>query len=337
MDSTSANAGSKPQTYNGDLSALPAALLLLCTMLHWVIWRWVKNGSDKWTKPPFQAQHPSQMARNNATETWSSHATAAEVVKSGEADGIGFVLTETDFATIDLDHCRDPITGKIDDWAQAVIDQASGAYCEVTVSGAGLRVIGVGVGQKTHTSYKVGIGQSGAKIEIFRRAVRYITVSGLQIGACAQLANIDKLIDSKVAQYGNLKPQPIFSQSAYQIEKRGVNDLIRNGVPEQQRSEAFQSVIFRLANAGLSIEEIEEVLAKYPNGIGNKYAGRLRTEIERSYGKWAACRPGEAANGDTATEVRPVSTSNNPHDWDDPDFTYWTIGVENCQNSRSIS
>ena len=135
MDATAANAGSKPQTYNGDLSTLPAALLLLCTMLRWVIWRWVMNGSDKWTKPPFQAQHPRRMARNNASETWSSHATAAEAVKAGEGDGIGFVLTDTDFAAIDLDHCRDPTTGKVDDWAQAIIEQAPGAYCETTVSG----------------------------------------------------------------------------------------------------------------------------------------------------------------------------------------------------------
>ena len=212
-------------------------------------------------------------------------------MKAGEADGIGFVLTGTDFAAIDLDHCRDPATGKIDDWAQAIIDKAAAAYCEITVSGTGLRLIGTGTGEKTHTSYKVEGAWDGAKLEIFRRAVRYITVSGLQIGACSELTNIDDLIDDLVTQYGGANPKLVPGQGSFEFEQRGLNDLIRNGVPERQRSEAFQSVIFRLANAGLSIDEIEAALAKHPNGIAQKYAGRLRAEIERSYGKWAALAP----------------------------------------------
>jgi hypothetical protein len=68
------------------------------------------------------------MARNNACETWSSHAAAAEAVKAGQADGLGFALTDTDIAAIDLDRCRDPATGTIDAWAQAIIDQATAAF-----------------------------------------------------------------------------------------------------------------------------------------------------------------------------------------------------------------
>ena len=265
MDATVANTLPKPQTHQGDIEALPPALDALCRMNNWVVFRWAKSGSDKWTKPPFQARFPSQLARNNDHDTWSSHAAAAAAVNAGKADGLGFALTGTDVAAIDLDHCRDPATGEIDAWAQAIVDKAPGAYCEITVSGTGLRLIGIGIGEKTHTSYKVADGRNGAKLEIFRRAVRYITVSGLQIGACSELTNIDKLIDELIAQYGGAKPS---GQRYFEFEKRGINDLIRNGVPERQRSEAFQSVIFRLANAGLSIDEIEEVLAKYPNGIG---------------------------------------------------------------------
>ena len=261
------------------------------------------------------------MARNNACEAWSSHAAAVAAVKAGQADGIGFVLTGTDFAAIDLDRCRDPVTGKIDDWAQAIVDKVPGAYCEITVSGTGLRLIGIGIGEKTHTSYKVTDRRNGAKLEIFRRAVRYITVSGLQIGACSELTKIDKLIDELIAQY-NGRPKSVAGQRYFEFEKRGLNDLIRNGVPERQRSEAFQSVIFRLANAGLSIDEIGEVLAKYPKGIGNKYAGRLRDEIERSYGKWAASVPVHADTADVAaSDDGQVSTLKDPHDWDDPDFS----------------
>jgi hypothetical protein len=91
-----------------------------------------------------------------------------------------------------------------------------------------------------------------------------------------------------VAQQGEQHAEAL-GQSNFEPGKRGINDLIRIGVPERQRSEVFQSVVFRLANAGLSIIDIEEALAEYPNGIAQKYANRLRAEIERSYGNclWA--------------------------------------------------
>ena len=178
-------------------------------------------------------------------------------------------------------------------------DQAPGAYCEITVSGTGLRLIGRGTGEKTHTNYKIEEGRQGAKLEIYRRAVRYITVSGLQIGTCAELPTIDTLIDSLIEQYGDAKPS---AQSNFDLVKRGINDLIKNGVPERQRSEAFQSVIFRLANAGFSIEQIEELLAKHPNGIAQKYLNRLRPEIERSYSKWTALAPADTDDADVTVD-----------------------------------
>jgi hypothetical protein len=168
------------------------------------------------------------------------------------------VLTGTDIVAIDLDHCRDPATGEIDPWAEAIIHQAAGCYVEITVSGTGLRVIGTGAGAETHTNYKIE-GQDRARIEIYRGAVRYITISGLQIGRCSMLQKIDALVDNLVAQPREQHGEAS-RQSNFELGKPGINDLIRNGVPERQRSELFQSVIFRLANIGLSIDEIEEAL-----------------------------------------------------------------------------
>ena len=68
----------------------------------------------KWTKPPLQARFPARRAKNNDPATWSSYAEAAHAVQEGLGDGIGFVLTGTEIAAIDLDHCRDPETGAID-------------------------------------------------------------------------------------------------------------------------------------------------------------------------------------------------------------------------------
>jgi hypothetical protein len=285
-------------------------------MPNWVNWRWTKGGNGKWTKPPFQPQFPSRLARNNVKETWSSHAAAAKAVEDGEADGLGFVLTGTEIAAIDLDHCRDPATGEIDPWAQAIIDKAACSYVEITVSGTGLRVIGTGAGKWAHTNYKID-GREGAKIEIYRGAVRYITISGLELSHCARLSNIDVLIDDLIVQHGE-KPSRRAGQGNVRFGRRGINDLIRNGAPERSRSEAFQSVIFRLANAGLTIDEIENVLAECPNGIAQKYVNRLHDEIERSYNKWkTSASLDEADHLDGGHRNSTAAT----HDWDNPDWS----------------
>ena len=62
-------------------------------------------------------------------------------------------------------------------------------------------------------------------------------------------------------------------------------------------------------------------LAKHPNGIAQKYAGRLRAEIERSYGKRAALAPADADAADVGAGGGHASTPKSLHDWDDPDFT----------------
>jgi Virulence-associated protein E len=40
----------------------------------------------------------------------------------------------------------------------------------------------------------------------------------------------------------------------------------------------------------MSLDEIAEEIAKWPNGIGQRYAGRLRQEVERSFEKWETKR-----------------------------------------------
>jgi hypothetical protein len=195
-----------PKTYNGDLANPPLALepLFLCS--RFMIWRWIlttnKKGEQKWTKPPFCAADPGRHAANDRPETWSHPKDAVSAVLAGSAHGIGFALTDSDYAAIDLDRCRDPETGRIDGWAQDIIDRAPGAYVEATVSGTGLRVIGVAVGSEAHRKFTVS---GEAAVEVYRKATRYITISCAQIGECAELTNIDALIDYVIETYGQPK------------------------------------------------------------------------------------------------------------------------------------
>jgi primase-polymerase (primpol)-like protein len=183
-----------PKTHNGDFANPPRALTPLFRERRFVNWKWVLskkgNGEEKWTKPPFRPANPGRHAANDDPETWDTASTAIKVVLAGQANGIGFALTGTSYCAIDLDHCVDPETSKIDAWAQEIIDRAPNAYVEITVSGTGLRVIGIGVSPAAHRKFAVPNTLNGAGVEVYRKAIRYITLSCNQLGQCEKLTNI---------------------------------------------------------------------------------------------------------------------------------------------------
>jgi hypothetical protein len=57
--------------------------------------------------------------------------------------GIGFVLTGDGLGGVDLDHCRDPETGKIAGWALDIIGDFA-SYTEVSPSGCGVKILARG-------------------------------------------------------------------------------------------------------------------------------------------------------------------------------------------------
>jgi len=137
-------------------------------------------------------------------------ARAAALADRGLA-GVGWMmLDDLGRAAIDIDHCRDPKTGRVDGWALALLTAAPGAYREVTPSGTGLRIIGrltpaegpleafqgnlqvkpwvEGLkgadGEEERRWWGVGI-RADAGVEIFHACVRFITVTGWDgIGDC---------------------------------------------------------------------------------------------------------------------------------------------------------
>jgi putative DNA primase/helicase len=177
----------QPQTYNGDFADPPKALTRLCLMPNWVLWKWQLNEKGDWTKPPYKASNPKQHAKSNNPETWSDRHAAVDAVLAGKANGTGFVLTGTDVAGIDLDKCRNPVTGQITDWAAAIINAVPDAYVEVTVSGTGLRIIGIAAEPEVHRAFNL---DDGGRIELFRHTTRYITISGLQLGNSSERTSI---------------------------------------------------------------------------------------------------------------------------------------------------
>jgi hypothetical protein len=170
------------------MKKLPQALKPLMEQDRWVIWEYTADGK----KPPYQSRNPTKHASTTDPKTWSSYAGA--VAAAPEDGGVGFVIGGG-IGALDLDDCRDPDTGALTDWAQALIDKANGAYVEVTPSKRGLRIIGTADGGTIHTVRQMGVG----KVEVYRDTPRYITVSGDQRGKCGKVGSIDDLIDVAAA------------------------------------------------------------------------------------------------------------------------------------------
>lgn len=300
---------SKPDTCNGDLTQLPPALVPLTTEPRWVTWVWeertTKNGSAKWTKPPRLACDPSRNARTNDPATWGSYADAVAAVGAGRADGIGFMLLGSSVGAIDLDHCVDRASAKLDTWAEALQQEAIGSYIETTVSGSGMRILGTVLGDELHRRFAID-RTNGAGVELYRNCARFITVSGKEFSRCPKLPPIDGLIDRLFERYterqaGGLDFNDAGPQPSSAID---FDAIIANGAPEGQRSELFQAVVWHLAQKGYTAEEIAEELARHPHGIGAKYAGRLLAEVARSHAKWQS-RKRNAATGMPSAAAQP--------------------------------
>jgi AAA domain len=297
----------KPRTHQkSNLSKLhPAIMKRLVPLSNWVNWKWELNeNGDAWTKVPYRPKNPSHKAAINKKSTWGTHAEAVKNVKAGLADGIGFCLLNTNIVAFDVDDCRDLVTGKLDPVATSLINRCN-SYVEETVSGTGLRIIGLGGTKNTNRKQKV-LG-SRVSIESYRNCPRYITVSGMTLSGVkprtADLVNLNTMIDTVVkelsAQTSSAPPQN--DDAPQRVNKRDVSNseldnknlnyiemglpdslikLIRDGAPEGERSDQFNHAVKWLKDKNVKIETIIKLLLKYPDGIAAKYNAKKRVGVE---------------------------------------------------------
>lgn len=111
----------------------------LIPIRQWVGWSYVyREGKSKpWTKPPHSTINGG-FADSMDPDTWGSFDDYRQ--RATEFDGPGFVFTrDDDYCGIDLDNCRNPATGAIDDWAQRIIDRFP-TYTEISPSGTGVKI-----------------------------------------------------------------------------------------------------------------------------------------------------------------------------------------------------
>lgn len=133
----------------------------------WVAWR-LEQRDDKPTKVPYNARTGAR-ASSTDPHTWATFEEACAFCAQQNAEGVGYVLSPEDpYVGIDLDKCRDPHSGRIEQWAKDIIKRLA-SYTEISPSATGLRIFVRGT-LPPH-------GRRKGRIEIYSQA-RFLTITG---------------------------------------------------------------------------------------------------------------------------------------------------------------
>jgi putative DNA primase/helicase len=104
----------------------------------WNVWRLeTPRGQDKPTKVPYQLS--GRKAASTRASEWTSFPDAAAFqLRMHNANGLAFRLGGG-WAGVDIDACRDAVTGEVSDAAVQIIERF-GTYGEVSPSGTGVKL-----------------------------------------------------------------------------------------------------------------------------------------------------------------------------------------------------
>lgn len=141
----------------------------------WLLWRYDEHEK----KQPHSAKNLYKCDPNDPAN-WSTFAEAMSAfLRNGSRfDGVGFALGD-DFAGVDLDDCRDPVSGVIEPWADHII-KFMDSYSEISPSQTGVKIFLRGrLSMEKPRQDKVRT-ERGPGAELYDRK-RYFTVTGLSL------------------------------------------------------------------------------------------------------------------------------------------------------------
>ena len=161
----------------------PVTLAGLASLPRWVGWR-SEPRNRKPTKVPFAADRPHGQGQRSGG--WALRKDAEAWIRTyvnGSGGGVGLQLGPVqgqDYALggIDLDSCRDPVSGAIEPWALEVITRV-GSYAEVSPSATGVKVFlcyantelpvlrAVMGAEGPGKQFKCGVGEHPPAIELY--------------------------------------------------------------------------------------------------------------------------------------------------------------------------
>lgn len=161
-----------------------------------------KERGEKWTKPPRNPSTPGKEQGMNGYLNTDNLFSLEEANKAAEVCpdwGLGFTIhSKGNLTGFDLDDCRNPTTGEIDDWALKIVDRVGG-YWEISPSGTGLHGYVLGTVSEDLTGNHDGL-------EVYT-GDRYFTVTGNQLPSTEDHISKDvdtaeKVIEDWLDKYG---------------------------------------------------------------------------------------------------------------------------------------
>lgn len=165
----------------------------LTNMNQWVCWRQElhenKDGTQRWTKVPVDP-HTGGFGSSTDDETWGSFRDAVSHYNTNEdVMGIGIVISEEldNLIGIDIDDCRDPESGMLDEAVHEILADVD-TYAEVSPSGTGIRIFAVGSSSTDACEAEL---PEDAHIEKYVTG-RYLTVTGHRLTGVPEVVRNDK-------------------------------------------------------------------------------------------------------------------------------------------------
>lgn len=278
-----------------NVAGIPASMM---DAPRWAPWRAVWNEKKKkYEKAPHRADRPGAGLSNKSTRGWTTFHEALQAYRENLAGkqsfdrddkpvhfgGVGYLVTGSsipgkpanvfapgELAGVDLDHCRNPATGAIDDWAAEVIAKLD-SYTEVSPSGTGLRVM-------VRAGVELDIINHERGIEIYGGTqARFVTITGAHYegsprtvrtapaGVMAALALKYRKQQTK-AEVEDLHVPALLSAmdlpelSELELPPHAVNFLYEGADPGADRSNALFATAVALALANCSREQILTIL-----------------------------------------------------------------------------
>lgn len=262
------------------------ALLEPKKVRQWVLWRYDER-KGKQTKVPYQPT--GKKASTTSPMTWSTFEDVKAAYENGGFDGIGFVFTkECGITGVDLDHCRDPLTGEIDHWAKTYLDRLN-SYSEISPSGEGVHIlinaILLGDVDGRKKNLEGDVYRPKAAIEIYSHG-RYFTITGTCL--CEYPSTIEPRQEELTAIFEEVfgkvesEQQQTDSQPSCEITDAEIIDIAknsRNGTifsrlmdgdisNNKTHSEADQALVDILAFYSRDIIQIERIWGR--SGLGKR-------------------------------------------------------------------
>jgi putative DNA primase/helicase len=111
------------------------------------------------------------LASVDDANSWTDYRTAVDFAKCHLLDGIGIALVlDDDLVIVDLDECRDPISGQINSLALQTVERFN-SYTEVSYSGTGLHILIRGT---------IPRNRNGQNVEIYAKN-KFFLITGNQL------------------------------------------------------------------------------------------------------------------------------------------------------------